>query len=195
MKAWNFMLVGVGGQGTLLASGILAEVGLRAGYDVKKSEVHGMAQRGGAVSSSVRWGERVFSPLIAPGEVDVLIAFERVEALRHVDSLRPGGMLLVNDHAIVPVTVTSGDATYPSRAEIAAALQQVTTDLTFVPGVHIAAELGNARANNVVLLGVLSRRLGVAREIWEQVIADRVPPRYRELNLEAFARGRDLIAA
>ncbi len=195
MKGLNFMLVGVGGQGTLLASSILAEVGLRAGYDVKKSEVHGMAQRGGAVSSSVRWGDRVYSPLIAPGEVDVLIAFERVEALRHVDSLRPGGLLLVNDHAIVPVTVTSGDATYPSREEIIAALQQVTTDITFVPGVNIAAQLGNARANNVVLLGVLSRRLDVAREIWEQVIAARVPPKYKDLNLEAFARGRDLVDA
>lgn len=154
-----------------------------------------MAQRGGAVSSSVRWGDRVYSPLIAPGEVDVLIAFERVEALRHVDSLRPGGLLLVNDHAIVPVTVTSGDATYPSREEIIAALQQVTTDITFVPGVNIAAQLGNARANNVVLLGVLSRRLDVAREIWEQVIAARVPPKYKDLNLEAFARGRDLVDA
>jgi indolepyruvate ferredoxin oxidoreductase beta subunit len=186
----SFLLVGVGGQGTLLASNIVAEVGLRAGYQVKKSEVHGMAQRGGSVSSHVRWGERVHSPLIGEGEVDILVAFERVEAVRHVDALRPGGKVLVNDHAIVPMTVTAGSATYPAIDEILAALRQATPDVTLVPGVRIAQELGNARANNVVLLGVLSRRLDVEEAIWREVIADRVPPRYKELNLEAFARGR-----
>jgi len=188
----SFLLVGVGGQGTLLASNIVAEVGLRAGYQVKKSKVHGMAQRGGSVSSHVRWGERVHSPLIGEGEVDVLVAFERVEAVRHVDALRPGGKVLVNDHAIVPMTVTAGSATYPATDEILAALRQATPDVTLVPGVRIAQELGNARANNVVLLGVLSRWLDVEEAIWREVIADRVPPRYKELNLEAFARGRSL---
>ena len=191
MKAVNFLLVGVGGQGTLLASDIVADVGLRAGYDVKKSEVHGMAQRGGAVSSHVRWGEDVASPLIGEGEVDILVAFERVEALRHIDALRPGGQVLVNDYAIVPMTVTAGEATYPATEEILAALRQATPDITVVPAVRMAQELGNARVNNVVLLGALSRCLDVAAALWEEAIAERVPPRYKDLNLQAFARGRD----
>jgi len=193
MKNINFLLVGVGGQGTLLASNIVAEVGLRAGYDVKKSEVHGMAQRGGSVSSHVRWGKTVPSPLIGQGEVDILIAFERVEALRYVDALRPGGQVLVNDHSIIPMTVTAGDQTYPSRDEIVSALHQATDAVTVIPGVTIAEELGNARTNNVVVLGALSNWLEVDESLWQEVIADRVPPKYKNLNLEAFARGKSLI--
>jgi indolepyruvate ferredoxin oxidoreductase beta subunit len=192
MKSLNFFLAGVGGQGTLLASNILAEVGVRAHYDVKKSEVHGMAQRGGAVSSHVRWGSQIHSPLIGLGEADFVIAFERLESLRHVAMLRPGGRVLINDYAIIPVTVTAGDATYPSHEQIAETLAQVTSEVIFVPGVEVAQELGNARANNVVILGALSQRLDVGIAVWEQVIAERVPARYRELNLKAFSRGRDL---
>lgn len=190
MDTTNFMLVGVGGQGTLLASDVLAAVGLCAGYEVKKSEVHGMAQRGGSVSSHVRWGKSVPSPLIGKGEVDILVAFERVEAVRYVDLLRPGGKILVNDHAIVPMTVTAGDATYPSDDEIVAALKQATPDVVLIDGIAIAEALGNARVNNVVLLGALSRWLDVEAAVWEEVIAGRVPPRYKELNMEAFKRGR-----
>ncbi len=188
MKTINFLLAGVGGQGTLLASNILAEVGLRAGYAVKKSEVHGMAQRGGSVSSHVRWGEQIYSPLSGQGEVDILVAFELVEAVRYLDALRPGGKVLVNDHRVIPVTVTTGGATYPTRQEIIACLQQVTKDITIVPGVEIAKALGNARANNVVVLGVLARRLEVDKSIWQEVIGERVPPKYKELNLKAFAQ-------
>jgi indolepyruvate ferredoxin oxidoreductase beta subunit len=191
-RSRDFLLAGVGGQGTLLASNVLAEVGLRAGYDVKKSEVHGMAQRGGSVSSHVRWGQKVHSPLIAVGQADILIAFERLEALRYLEYLRAGGKVLVNDHVIVPVTVTTGNAVYPSRSEIVDTINQVTSDVTFVPGVSIAEELGNARANNVVLLGVLSGWLDIDAVIWEKVITERVPARYRELNLEAFTRGREI---
>jgi indolepyruvate ferredoxin oxidoreductase beta subunit len=186
------MLVGVGGQGTLLASNILAEVGLRAGYDVKKSEVHGMAQRGGSVSSHVRWGRRVHSPLISVRQADILVAFEQIEALRYLEYLRPGGKMLVNDHIIVPVTVTTGNALYPAREKILDVLHQATPDVTFVPGVPIARELGNARANNVVVLGVLSGWLDIDILLWEAVIAERVPAKYKELNLEAFTRGREI---
>lgn len=192
MKSWNFLLVGVGGQGTLTASNILAEVGLRAGYEVKKSEIHGMAQRGGSVSSHVRWGEMVASPMIGKGEVDVLVAFERLEALRYVEMLRPGAKVLVNDHVIVPVTVTIGDSVYPDEETQRRVLAQMTDEVVYVPGVQVAEELGNARANNVVVLGVLSTCLDVAPEIWEEVIAERVPPKYRDLNIEAFRRGREL---
>ncbi len=192
MKEINFLLVGVGGQGTLLASNILAEVGLRAGYDVKKSEVHGMAQRGGSVSSHVRWGECVRSPLIGAGEVDILVAFERIEALRHLEALRPQAQVLVNDHAIIPMTVTAGDAVYPDQTQVRAALQQATPNAHLVPGVAMAEKLGNARANNVLILGVLAQWLDVDVKIWQDVISERVPPKYKALNLKAFAHGRAL---
>ena len=192
MKSCDFLLAGVGGQGTLLASNILAEVGLHAGFDVKKSEVHGMAQRGGSVSSHVRWGEQVRSPLIASGNADMLVAFERCEALRYLEYLRPGGKAIVSDHVIVPLTVTTGNATYPSREQILDTLHQVTADTKLVPGVAAAEELGNARVHNVVLLGVVSQFLPVSLGVWQRVIEERVPSRYIELNQEAFARGRSL---
>lgn len=190
MQQVNFLLVGVGGQGTLLASNILAQVGLWAGYDVKKSEVHGMAQRGGSVSSHVRWGKRVFSPLTGAGQVDILVAFERVEALRYIDALRPEGKVIINDHAIIPMTVTAGDANYPEKNVIWDAIKQATSDITIVPGMSIADELGNARVNNIVILGVLSRWLDVDTEIWHKIIAENVPTRYIELNLKAFSKGQ-----
>ena len=192
MGTMSFLLVGVGGQGTLLASNIVAEVGLRAGYQVKKSEVHGMAQRGGSVSSHVRWGREVHSPLIGIGHADTLVAFERIEALRYLEYLRPKGKVLVSDHAIIPVTVTTGSATYPTQQEILDTLHQVTSDVTFVPGVPIAEKLGNARAHNIVVLGALSSWLEIEATIWKEVIAERVPPRHRELNLRAFLRGREV---
>jgi indolepyruvate ferredoxin oxidoreductase beta subunit len=191
----SFLLAGVGGQGTLLASNILAQVGLQAGYDVKKSEVHGMAQRGGSVSSHVRWGAQVYSPLTGAGQVDVLVAFERLEALRYIDMLRPEGRVLVNDYVIVPVTVTTGNAVYPACQDILNGLHQVTPAVALVPGVAIARELGNARAGNVVLLGALARWLDLEREIWENVIAQYVPARYQDLNLVAFACGYEWAAS
>lgn len=192
MKALDFFLAGVGGQGTLLASSILARVGVGAGYDVKKSEVHGMAQRGGAVSSHIRWADHVWSPLISVSQADVLVAFEQLEALRHLEMLRPGGTVLVNDYSIVPVTVTTGSDTYPTRQEILHTVAQVTSDIRYIPGVQIAEELGNARANNVVLLGALARLLPVERAIWEKEIEQGVPTRHKDLNLKAFARGYEL---
>lgn len=190
MNPTDFLVAGVGGQGTLLASNILAEVGLRAGYDVKRAEVHGMAQRGGSVSSHVRWGSHVRSPLVGVGEVDILIALERVEALRYIDFLRPNGKVLVNDLAIIPVTVTTGGATYPNWSDILHAIEQVTANVELIPATRTAEDLGNARAGNVVMLGALSRHLAVDVALWVQVISERVPARYRDLNLEAFERGR-----
>lgn len=188
-QAQNLLVVGVGGQGTLLASNILAEVGRRAGYDVKKSEVHGMAQRGGSVSSHIRWAESVSSPLIPLGKADILVSLERVEALRYLEYLGPSSRVILNDHVIVPVTVTTGSASYPNRESILGTIQQVTTHVLVIPGVSIAKDLGNARASNVVLLGCLACYLSVDRSVWQEVIADMVPARYRDLNLEAFARG------
>jgi indolepyruvate ferredoxin oxidoreductase beta subunit len=190
----NILLTGVGGQGTILASNIVAEVGVAQGYDVKKAEVHGMSQRGGSVVSQVRWGQQVFSPIIPPGEADYLIAFEKLEAVRALSYLRPGGQLIADPHAIPPVTVTSGDAHYPDDDAIQAQLVRVTPHVHWVPGVEIAEELGNAKAANVVLLGAFSALLGHTPDLWLEIIRQRVPAKYMDLNERAFRRGRELIS-
>ncbi len=195
-KSYDFILAGVGGQGTILASDVLSEVALAAGFDVKKSEVHGMAQRGGTVNTHVRWDtERVYSPLIGLGEADVLLVFEEAEALRYVDYLKPGGAAVVNRHRIKPITVTSGGASYPTEAELQVVYGALTDRLHLVPGTEIARDLGNTRAANVVLIGALSTFLDLPVETWLDVIEARVPPRYVELNRQAFMRGREAVAA
>jgi indolepyruvate ferredoxin oxidoreductase beta subunit len=189
-KGINFMLAGVGGQGAILASSVLAEVALASGFDVKKSEVHGMAQRGGSVNTHVRWHpQRVHSPLIGLGEADYLLAFEEAEAIRYVEFLKPGGVAIVNQQIIQPITVTSGGAHYPSQAELEAVYRQITDRMVVVPGEAIAQELGNSRVANVVLLGALSTFLEVPQETWQQIIEERVPVPHRALNLQAFQRG------
>ncbi len=190
MSGYDFLLVGVGGQGTLLASDVLAATGMRAGFDVKKSEVHGMAQRGGSVTSHVRWGEKVFSPLIGRGEVGYMVAFEKLEAVRFAGLLRPGAVIIVNDRAIPPISVSAGNDRYPSDEEVRAALAAVSTSVHFVPAVPIAERLGEVRANNVVLLGALSRFVEVPLECWLAAIAERVPARTLEINQAAFLAGR-----
>jgi len=188
----NFLLAGVGGQGTILASDVLAAVGLRTGHDVKKSEVHGMAQRGGSVTTYVRWGEKVYSPLIGPGEVDFFLAFEKLEALRHIEMLRPGGIVLINDYAIPPLSVSSGNDEYPTDERIEALLSVVTSTYYLLPAMTLAEQLGNTRVNNVVLLGSLSHWLSdVPLESWQEAIRERVPPKFVELNQQAFLVGRE----
>lgn len=188
-RTTSFVLAGVGGQGTLLAADVVALVGMAQGLDVKKSEVHGMAQRGGSVNSHVRWAPVVHSPLIAAGEVDFVVCFERLEALRYAELLRPGGVLLVNDYRISPVSVSSGDDVYPSQeAEDAAYARGINR--RYVPAIEIAQGLGNARANNIVMLGALSTFMDVPEEVWLDVIVGRVPERFVALNRNAFAAGR-----
>ncbi len=194
-QSYNFLLAGVGGQGTILASNVLAETGLAAGFDVKKSEVHGMAQRGGSVNTHVRWDvEKVYSPLVSLGEADILLVFERAEALRYAEFLKPGGVAIVDGHTIEPITVTSGGAHYPTEEELKAVYAELTDRLHLVPGTAAAKELGNARVANVVLLGAFSTFVDVPVETWQDVIEARVPPRYVELNRQAFLRGRELVA-
>lgn len=192
MKTTNFALVGVGGQGVLLASDVLAEVGLRAGLDVKKSEVHGMAQRGGAVLSQVRWGDTVYGPLVGPGEVDYLVSFELLEALRWLQFLKAGGMAIVNDQKLPPLAVSSGGMEYPSDERIRKVLSEAAKEYYIVPALEKAQELGTDRATNVVLLGTLSKHLDVPEKHWLAVIEERVPKKYVELNRKAFAAGREL---
>jgi indolepyruvate ferredoxin oxidoreductase beta subunit len=187
----NFLLAGVGGQGVLTSSDIVAEVGLAVGYEAKKSEIHGFSQRGGVVESHVRWAERVFSPVSSPGEVDFLVAFEPLEAARWVNWLRPGGVVLADPHTIAPITVSAGDHVYPGLADIEAALRARTERVTLVTGLEIAERLGNPRMANTVLLGTLSTYLDVPVETWLQVIGQRLKPRYVEANHWAFLEGRD----
>jgi indolepyruvate ferredoxin oxidoreductase beta subunit len=187
----NFLFVGVGGQGILTASDIAAEVGLEAGYDAKKSEVHGFSQRGGVVESHVRWGGDVASPLAEKGTVDYLIATEMLEVARWIEWLRSGGTVFINRQHIAPMSVTVGTAVYPSDEDILVVVRARSDDVTIIEGLAIAERLGNPRLANTVLLGTLSTRLGVAPETWLAVIDRRVPPRYVEQNREAFWAGRD----
>jgi indolepyruvate ferredoxin oxidoreductase beta subunit len=198
----NFLLVGVGGQGILTASDIVAEVGLAIGLDAKKSEVHGFSQRGGVVESHVRWGPSVAAPIAEKRSVDVLLAFETMEAARWIDWLKPGGIILVNRQQIVPMSVSAGDAVYPPEEIVETALRARTDDVTFVEGLVIAERLGNSRLANTILLGALSARLAESSQgamslqgeidpaVWLEVIERRVPPRYVELNRMAFWEGR-----
>ena len=188
----SFLLAGVGGQGTILASDVLAAVGLHAGHDVKKSEVHGMAQRGGSVTTSVVWADTVYSPLIGPGEADFFLALEKLEALRYAEMVRPGGVIVVNDYGIPPLSVSSGDDRYPDDQRIRAVLSSVTPNYYLFPANALAESLGNVRTNNVVLLGALSQWLpDVPLPAWLEAIRERVPARLVNLNEQAFLAGRE----
>jgi indolepyruvate ferredoxin oxidoreductase beta subunit len=189
-ETMNFLFVGVGGQGILTASDIAAEVGLRAGRDAKKSEVHGFSQRGGVVESHVRWGDDVGAPLAEEGSVDFLIATELLEAARWIGWLRPAGALFVSSQHIPPMSVTTGDATYPAERAILHAVHERTADVTVVDALEIAERLGSPRLANTVLLGALSTRLEVPPSTWISVISQRVPPKYVEMNRQAFEEGR-----
>jgi indolepyruvate ferredoxin oxidoreductase beta subunit len=199
----NFLLAGVGGQGTILASDVLVHVGLKTGYQAKQAEVHGMSQRGGSVTSYVRWGRVVYSPLVGAGEVDILLAFEKAEALRSLRQLRPGGLALINLEAIEPITVISSGQVYPTDEHLRNTVVKVTQDVYYVAGAGIAEGLGNARVANVVLLGALYALMEkkglsgkvLSQEVWLSVIAERVPEKYLELNHQAFQAGRDAVTA
>jgi indolepyruvate ferredoxin oxidoreductase beta subunit len=184
------MITGVGGQGTILSSDILAAVGVSAGYDVKKSDILGLAVRGGSVLGHVRWGDNVHSPIVPEGRVDYLIAFELLEGMRRLNQVRGGGTVLLNQQEIHPASVSSGLADYPDEEAMRVALEAATDNVYRVPGLEMAQGLGNAKVLNVVLLGSLSALLLVEPEVWEEVLGKRVPPRFKALNLEAFYAGR-----
>lgn len=190
----NVLMAGVGGQGVLLASEALALAAIADGMDAKQSEVHGVAQRGGSVISHVRFGQRVYSPLICCGEADVLYAAERLEALRYAHYLRPQGRIVLNDHALKPVQLPDEpEQAYPE--EIPAFLRDRGYKVDLIPALEIALELGEKRCANVVLLGALSTRLDLSDESWRCGLEKRFSARILDLNLEAFARGRGLVAA
>ena len=192
MKSLNMLFVGVGGQGILTASDIAAQVGLDLGLDAKKSEVHGFAQRGGVVESHVRWAPSVGSPTCEKGTVDILVAFELLEAARWIDWLRDSGTVVVNRQRLVPMSVSIGDAQYPEEEEILTALRQRAGHVLVVDALPLAERAGNVRTVNTVILGALSTLLETPPDVWEQAILRRVPPRYRDVNAAAFKLGRAL---
>ena len=185
----NILMVGVGGQGVILASEILSEVMMRAGYDVKKSEVHGMAQRGGSVSTHVRFGTKVYSPLIKKGDADILFSFEMLESVRYLDFLKKDALIIVNNQKVLPPSVTLGADSYPDN--IPGILRERFLKVDMVDALEIAKRAGNSRALNVAFLGALSRRIEVDESIWKEVIASMLPPKLVEVNIKAFSLGRN----
>ena len=189
MDSKNIMIVGVGGQGTLLTSRILGKLAVGAGYDVKLSEVHGMAQRGGSVVTFVRYGEQVAEPIVEEGQADVLIAFEKLEALRYLHFLKKDGVVVVNDWRIDPITVVTGAASYPER--IIERLKKERKTIV-VEAMAEAKKLGTSKVFNVVVLGAAARHMTFSKEQWISVIESTVPPKTIEINKAAFEAGYQL---
>lgn len=187
-NVYNIMIVGVGGQGSLLASRILGSVYMSKGLDVKVSEVHGMSQRGGSVVTYVRAGDKVESPLVPAGEADLLISFEELEALRWVHYLKKGGTVAVNTQQIYPMPVITGAAKYPDG--IIGRIMESGVKCIAIDAASIAAEAGNQKASNVALLGAASGITGVDQSVWEEAIRQTVPANFVDVNLKAFALGK-----
>lgn len=190
MEKMDLLVTGVGGQGVVLASDIIGETALAAGFDVKKTDTLGMAQRGGSVLSHVRLGPKVWSPLIKDGGVDLLLAFEKLEAARWSHFLRPGGIAIVNRYEQPPLSVSLGQEKYPTDKEIDAALKRRTDRAYFVDGTGRARELGNVRTLNIFMLGCFSVFAPLEVEVWRQSISQRLAENIREINLTAFEMGR-----
>ncbi len=186
----NILLVGVGGQGTILASKILSEGLTQAGYDVKMSEIHGMSQRGGNVSTQIRFGEKVYSPIVGKGEADVIVAFEKMEALRWIEYLKAGGKMVINDFEISSVPIQQGAAKYPEG--ILDELVHKVNVSVFKAG-DIAIQLGNSKTMNIVLLGALTKAMNIPGIDWEEVIRANVKKGFEEINVKAFRAGAEQV--
>jgi indolepyruvate ferredoxin oxidoreductase beta subunit len=193
-NTYKFLMAGVGGQGTVLASDILAEVGIRLGYDTKKSDILGLAVRGGAVVSHIQWAPKVHAPVLDEGDVDFLIGFEWLETLRRISYIKPDGFILANDCRIYPITVTSGQAAYPDREKILSELKRAAKTVEIIAATQTALELGNVLCFNIIVMGALSQILKSEPGIWRAVIREKVPAKAIDLNLKAYDRGRELVA-
>ena len=189
METKSIMLVGVGGQGTLLASRILGNVLLSQGYDVKVSEVHGMSQRGGSVVTYIRYGSKVYSPVIEKGQADLIVSFEALEAARWVSYLKKGGRLVMNTQEIEPMPVITGAAEYPGN--ITGTIEALGVNVTAVDALGLAEQAGTSRAVNVVLMGVISHILDFGDKVWNDALEQCVPPKVLEVNKKAFELGRN----
>ena len=183
----SVMIVGVGGQGTLLASRVLGSAMLSQGVDVQVSEVHGMSQRGGSVVTYVRYGDKVYSPIIAQGEADVLLAFEALEAARYLPWLKPDGTVIVNTQQMDPMPVVTGVAEYPK--DILGKVQEQGVKMVALDALGMAEQAGSAKAVNVVLIGAMAKKLDLPKEVWIDTIQETVPPKFIDMNLKAFELG------
>ena len=190
MDTKNIMIVGVGGQGSLLASKLLGRLLLTRGYDVKVSEVHGMSQRGGSVVTYVRFGDKVYSPVIDKGEADFIVSFELLEAARWMEYLKPNGKIIVNTQQINPMPVISGKAEYPQQ--LAEKLQLAGADTDAFDALSLAMQAGSAKAVNLVLMGRMSKYFDFTEEEWMAAIEESVPPKFLQLNKTAFSLGRNM---
>lgn len=188
METKNIMIVGVGGQGTLLASKLLGRLLLTRGYDVKVSEVHGMSQRGGSVVTYVRWGTKVCSPIIDKGQADCILSFELLEAARYTEYLKPGGRIIVNSQQINPMPVVAGTAAYPGKLEERLAALGIQVDA--LDALSLAEEAGSSKAVNLVLMGRLSKHFDFTQDEWMDAISISVPPKFLDLNKKAFESGQ-----
>ncbi|MBU5294361.1 indolepyruvate oxidoreductase subunit beta [Anaerosalibacter bizertensis] len=187
----SILLVGVGGQGTILASKVLSEGLVEAGYDVKMSEIHGMAQRGGSVSTQVRFGNKVFSPIIGKGEADILVSFETMEALRWLEYLKPDGKVVVNDYKIPSAPILMGKEDYP---EGVIDIIKDKANTSIIDAAKIAEDLGNTKVMNIVLFGALVKAMGLTDIDWEDVIRKTVKEKFVDINIKAFNAGMNAIA-
>ena len=187
MEKKSALLVGVGGQGAILTAKVLVNGLMKAGFDVKMSEVHGMSQSGGSVSTQVHWGEKVYSPVIGQGAADIVVAFEKMEAVRYADYLKPNGVAVINDYEIVSSTIATGAAEYPAGCLDA---MQENFECYTLNAAKIAEDLGSAKCMNIVLFGAMTAALKMDDIDWEAVIAETVPAKFKELNLNAYRAGR-----
>lgn len=187
MNKLDIMIVGVGGQGTLLASRVLGTVAQKMGYDVKVSEVHGMSQRGGSVVTYVKMGEKIYSPLIEKGEADVILAFEELEAYRWLEYLKDGGKMIVNSQKINPMPVIIGKAKYPES--IIKKIEEKKIDISSIDALKIAKESGNIKAVNMVLVGLMAASTGIGKDVWNEAMKEVIPSKLLEVNLKAFDAG------
>lgn len=187
MQKLNIMIVGVGGQGTLLTSRILGTVGMKKGFDVKVSEVHGMSQRGGSVVTYVKMSKKVYSPLIEKGEADIILAFEKLEALRWFSYLREGGKMIINDQRINPMPVITGKAKYPEK--IIEKLKSIFQNTVSIDALSIAKQCGNLKTVNMVLVGLMAKSTDIEKEVWLEAIGEIVPHKLLDVNLKAFEAG------
>jgi indolepyruvate ferredoxin oxidoreductase, beta subunit len=185
----DIIFCGVGGQGTLLASEVISQVALDSGLDVKKAEVHGMAQRGGSVVSHVRISEKVYSPLIKTGGADYLVSFEQLETVRYLDLLKPNGQIIMNSQRIIPITAYIGDTPYPD--DVLPMLKVKTTLIHVIDALDIAMKAGNKNTVNIVILGALSKIMDFSENAWEEALRKRVPAKFLDVNMKAFKLGRE----
>ena len=190
MESRNIMIVGVGGQGTLLASKLLGRILLENGYDVKVSEVHGMSQRGGSVVTYVRYGDKVYSPIIDKGEADFILSFELLEAARWISYLKKGGHLITSTQTLDPMPVITGAAKYPEN--IIEKIKNLGIDIIAADALALAEEAGNAKASNVVLMGLIASKMSFDESVWKEAIKNCVPEKFLELNLKAFDLGKNI---